>query len=201
MRIVVLASGNGSNAGALMHAAAGGRIDGAVVGVVSDTPGAGVLARAAAAQVSHIVVPRDSGEERRVYDTRLAAVVRDLAPDLVVLAGWMRILTEAFIREVGAPVVNLHPALPGDLPGTGSIERAWHERLSGRRGSGVMVHLVPDEGVDNGPVLGSVTVPLAPGDTLEQFTDRMHAAEHELLVAVVADISHGRLVAGEGASA
>ena len=86
-------------------------------------------------------------------------------------------------------VVNLHPALPGELPGTHAIERAWHEALAGERtATGVMVHLVPDEGVDDGPVLGTTTVPIRPDDTLESLTARVHAAEHELLIATLAPL-------------
>ncbi len=80
-------------------------------------------------------------------------------------------------------VVNLHPARPGELPGTHAIERAWHEALAGERTeTGVMVHLVPDEGVDDGPVLATATVAIRPDDTLETLTERVHATEHRLLV-------------------
>ncbi|MGA1363250.1 MAG: phosphoribosylglycinamide formyltransferase [Ilumatobacteraceae bacterium] len=200
-RIVVLASGNGSNAQALMDATADGRINGVISAVVSDRPTARVLDRARTAGVPALAVARVSGEARECHEERLVGAVTPFAPDLVVLAGWMRILTVRFLGSVGAPVVNLHPALPRELPGTRAIERAWGERHSGRTRSGVMVHLVPDEGVDTGPVLGSVEVPLAPHDTLEDFERRMHSAEHGLLVSVVGGIVDGRLSAGEGAHA
>lgn len=200
-RIVVLASGNGTNAQALLDAVSCGRVHGAVVAVVTDNPAAGVLERARNAGVPAVVVEREAGVARVAYDARLAATVAAFAPGLVVLAGWMRILTMGFIGSVGAPVVNLHPALPGDLPGTRAIERAWEERLAGRTHSGVMVHLVPDEEVDAGPVLGTTRVPLSPDDTLGEFERRMHAAEHDLLVSVVGEIVDGRLSAGEGAHA
>lgn len=199
--IVVLASGNGSNAQALIDATADGRIRGTVVAVVTDNPAARVLGRARNAGVTAVVVERELGTTRADFDARLAATVAAFAPGLVVLAGWMRILTMGFIGSVGAPVVNLHPALPGELVGTHAIERAWEERLSGRTHSGVMVHLVPDEGVDTGPALGTTRVPLWPDDTLGEFEERMHAAEHELLVSVVGSIVDGRLTAGEGAHA
>lgn len=197
----MLASGNGSNAQALLDATAEGRILAQIEAVVSDNPVAGVLGRARAANVPAVVVERMAGEPRAAHEVRLAGAVTAFAPDLVVLAGWMRILTRRFLDSVGAPVVNLHPALPGELPGMGAIERAWQERLTGRTRSGVMVHLVPDEGVDTGPVLGSVEVSLAVHDTLEEFAQRMHAAEHGLIVSVVGDIVGGRLTAGEGAHA
>ena len=101
-------------------------------------------------------VGRNAGEARADYDARLADVVAGFGPDFVVLAGWMRILTMSFLGWFPDRVVNLHPALPGELPGTHAIERAWQEALAGERtATGVMVHLVPDEGVDDGPVLAT----------------------------------------------
>ena len=95
---------------------------------------------------------------------------------------------------MAAPIINVHPALPGEFAGTQAIERAFAERDSGRVSSGVMVHLVPDEGVDDGPVLGTTVVPILESDMLEDFTTRMHQAEHHLLVNVLsqftATISH-----------
>ena len=100
----------------------------------------------------------------------------------------MRILTASFLGWFPDRVVNLHPALPGELPGTHAIERAWHEALAGERTTtGVMVHLVPDEGVDDGPVLATVAVPIHADDTLEALEARVHAAEHVLLVAAIRD--------------
>jgi phosphoribosylglycinamide formyltransferase-1 len=187
-RIVVLASGQGTNAQAVIDATRAGRIDASVVAVVTNRPQAPVLGRAIAAGIPAHLVERLPGEARHDYDTRLRDVVTAAVPDVVVLAGWMRILTAVFLDGVGVPVVNLHPALPGELPGVEAIERAFAERDTGRTGSGVMVHLVPDEAVDAGPVLGVRRVPLLADDTLEIFAARMHTAEHELLVEVLADL-------------
>ena len=146
---------------------------------MSDRADACALVRAGAAGVPAVHVGRHPGEARADYDARLADVVAGFGPDLVVLAGWMRILTMSFLGWFPDRVVNLHPALPGELPGTHAIERAWQEALAGERtATGVMVHLVPDEGVDDGPVLGTATVPIHPDDTLETLTARVHAAEH-----------------------
>ena len=184
--LVVLASGNGSNLQALIDAGASGRLPATVAAVVSDQAAAHALVRADAADIPALHVGRHPGEPRAEYDTRLADVVAGFDPDLVVLAGWMRILTMSFLGRFPGRVVNLHPALPGELPGTHAIERAWHEALAGERtATGVMVHLVPDEGVDDGPVLGTITVPIRPDDTLESLTARVHAAEHELLIATL----------------
>lgn len=186
-RVVVLASGNGSNLQALVDAAGEGRISGRIAAVISDRPESGALARAASASIPAVALPPDPSEARVEYDRRLAGALADLAPDLVVLAGWMRILTETVVTHFR--VINLHPALPGELPGTGAIERAWAEFLSGARTrSGVMVHEVPDAAVDAGPVLAHEEVAFEAGDDLDAFSRRMHTVEHHLLVEVVADI-------------
>jgi phosphoribosylglycinamide formyltransferase-1 len=182
-RLVVLASGRGSNLQAVLDACAAGELDAQVVAVVSDQASAGALARAATAGVPAVHVPRHDGEPRADYDARLADVVAGFGPDYVVLAGWMRILTMSFLGWFPDRVVNLHPARPGELPGTRAIERAWAEYRAGRRSAtGVMVHLVPDEGVDDGPVLAVADVAIHPDDTLDTLTARVHAVEHRLLV-------------------
>jgi formyltetrahydrofolate-dependent phosphoribosylglycinamide formyltransferase len=182
-RLVVLVSGSGSNLQAIIDACADGRLAAEVVAVVSNKPDVFALQRADVAGVPAVHVGVHPGEERSDYDARLADVVAGFDPDLVVLAGWMRILTMSFLGWFPQRVVNLHPALPGDLPGTHAIERAWDEALDGSRtATGVMVHLVPDEGVDDGPVLGTATVPIDVAAGFDAFASLMHATEHRLLV-------------------
>jgi phosphoribosylglycinamide formyltransferase-1 len=190
----VLASGNGSNLHAVLDACASGRLPAEVVAVVSDQPRAHALERARRAGVPAHALPRAEGEARADYDARLAEIVAAAAPDWVVLAGWMRILTMAFIGRFPRRVVNLHPALPGAHPGTHAIERAYQAwRDGGPAGTGVMVHLVPDEGVDDGPVLAVAEVPIVATDTLDDLTARVHATEHALLVSTLTDLCSGEL--------
>ncbi len=185
-QIVVLASGNGSNLQAIVDACEQGDLPAKVAAVVSDKSGSGALRRAANQGIPALHIGRDRDEARDAYDTRLAHVVAEFEPDWVVLAGWMRLLSMHFLRHFPQRVVNLHPALPGDLPGMHSIERAYDEAVAGTRDhTGVMVHLVPDEGVDNGPVLGTIIVPIAAADTLSTLADHMHRAERDLLVATL----------------
>ena len=194
-RLVVLASGTGSNLQAVLDACAASELPAQVVAVVSDRADAYALRRADEAGVPAVHVGVRPGEARADYDARLADVVAGFGPDVVVLAGWMRILTMSFLGWFPDRVVNLHPALPGELPGTRAVERAWQEALAGERtGTGVMVHLVPDEGVDVGPVLASEPVPIRPDDTLESLTARVHATEHRLLVSVLRDLCTSRPV-------
>ena len=129
-----------------------GVIDADVVAVVSNRPDVFALQRADAAGVPAVHIGLHPGEERAEYDARLADLIAGFEPDLVVLAGWMRVLTMSFLGWFPRQVINLHPALPGEFPGTRAIERAWDEAVAGvRSSSGVMVHLVPDDGVDDGP--------------------------------------------------
>ena len=186
---MVLASGSGSNVQAVIDACGAGRIDGSVVLVVSDRSEAFALERAAMAGIASTLLPRHDGEPRSAYDARLADIVEAAGADLVVLAGWMRILTMRFLGRFPDRVVNLHPALPGELPGVNAVARAWDQSCRGERSAtGVMVHLVPDEGVDDGPVLGTAAVPIHPHDTLDTLTERVHATEHRLLVEVLAEL-------------
>lgn len=183
-RLVVLVSGNGSNLQALLDAGL------PVVAVVSNRPGAYALERAAAAGVpTEVVTLRpflDSGRTRRDFDAHLAEVVAAHRPDYVILAGWMLLLSSAFLDRFPDRVVNLHPALPGMFPGAHAMADALTAYREGRiTETGIMVHLVPDEGVDDGPVLASVTVPIEPDDTLDALAERMHAHEHRLLVDTV----------------
>lgn len=183
-RIVVLVSGNGSNLQALIDACQTGRITGSIVGVVSNRARAFGLERAAKAGIPTQVVRKYKEQSREAYDAELADAVAGFRPDLVVLAGFMRILTPVFIRRFDT-VINLHPALPGELPGTDAIARAWD---SGMERTGVMVHEVVEE-VDAGPVLGTREVAIDRTGTLEQLEAAMHAAEHELLVEAVAGLT------------
>lgn len=188
-RLVVLASGNGSNLQAILDACASGELAAQVVAVVSDRRAAHALQRAETAGVPSVHVGRRDTEERHAYDSRLAEVVTGFDPEVVVLAGWMRRLTLDFLGWFPDMVVNLHPALPGELPGTHAIARAHAEGVAGvRTRTGVMVHLVPDEGLDNGPVLTTEEVALIPGETLDELEQRMHAVEHRLLVATLRDL-------------
>ena len=184
-RLAVLASGSGSNLGAILAACANGSLDANVVLVAGDRPNAGAFDRAKAAGVPATVVlevPADRSM-RRAWAIDLGSLVAVHKPDWVVLAGFMRILPAEFLNQFPNRVVNLHPALPGEFVGTRAIERALTEAKDGLRTStGIMVHLVPDEGVDNGPVLATQVVPILPEDDLAALSTRVHQAEHLLLV-------------------
>jgi phosphoribosylglycinamide formyltransferase 1 len=191
-RIAVLISGSGTNLQALMDACARGDLPAQVVLVVSNRADAYGLERARLAGLSTMVLPVRKGQDRREYDARLAGAVAEAQPDWVILAGWMRILSSAFLERFPGRVINLHPALPGTFPGTHAIERAFEACRRGEIAeTGVMVHLVPDEGVDDGPVLAQESVPILPNDTLETLETRVHQVEHRLLVAALQSVLRG----------
>ena len=182
-RLVVLISGNGSNLQAILTACDSGELPASVVSVISNKADAYGLVRARNARVEAIHVPKQANESRQEYDMRLAAYVFAYSPDYVILAGWMRILSTAFLVCFPNRVINLHPALPGMFPGTHAIERAYAAYQRGEIDhTGVMVHLVPDEGVDNGPVLGLQEIRFVPDESLARFEARVHEVEHKLLV-------------------
>ena len=188
-RLIVLISGNGSNLQAILDACARNELPASVVVVISNKADAYGLVRAQNAGIEAVDFPKLETESRRDYDSRLADYVTTKLPDYIILAGWMRILTSAFLDHFPDRVINLHPALPGMFPGTRAIERAYealkHNQISH---TGVMVHLVPDEGVDNGPVLATEKIEFNAGESIDVFEARVHSVEHRLLVQTLKTI-------------
>ena len=182
-RLVVLASGSGTNLQALLDAP---DLGGDVVGVLSDRPGAVALERAAARGVHTAAVPLDG--DRAGWEATLADRVAALQPDLVVLAGFMRVLSGAFVHRW--PVVNIHPSLLPAFPGANAVEDAlaWGVKVTG-----VTVHFV-DELVDHGPIVAQEAVAVHPGDTAASLHVRLQKVEHQLLPDVVRDWCAGRLI-------
>lgn len=189
--LVVLISGNGSNLQAIIDAIQTGSLSAEIKAVVSNAREAYGLERARLAGFPAIVKPKFKEQDREQYDTELAEIVKAYQPDFVILAGWMRILTMAFIGQFPNCIINLHPALPGTFAGVNAIERAWQAYQNKEiTHTGVMVHLVPDEGVDLGPVLAQRIVEIKPQDTLEDLEKRVHQCEHVLLVETIQKIIH-----------
>jgi formyltetrahydrofolate-dependent phosphoribosylglycinamide formyltransferase len=123
------------------------------------------------------------------YDADLAGVVSSYEPDLIVLAGWMHVLSPAFLDRYPLRVLNLHPALPGQFAGTHAIARAYEAFQRGEIDTtGVMVHWVVPE-VDAGPVVASARVPIYLTDSLDDLEARVHATEHRLLVEAIREVS------------
>jgi phosphoribosylglycinamide formyltransferase 1 len=190
-RIAILISGNGSNLQALIDAVEAERFNGQIVCVVSNKSSAMGLQRAARAGIEHRCLPYGphlaAEEPRQSYDAHLAAELSAFQPDLIVLAGFMRVLTPVFLAAFPDKVINLHPALPGAFPGLNAIERAWNAHLAGDLNvTGVMVHSVIPE-VDAGPVLGTMELDMRAYTSLPALESAMHRAEHQLIVQVVGE--------------
>lgn len=194
-RLVVLISGNGSNLQAIIDACASGELNASVVSVISNKADAYGLVRAKNAGIESVHFAKLENETRQTYDTRLANYVTTKLPDYILLAGWMRILSNNFLSAFPNRVINLHPALPGTFPGTHAIQRAFEAFQRGEIDhTGAMVHLVPDEGVDNGPVLATEIVPIHSTDTIESLEARMHEMEHQLLIRALKDLLQTKLI-------
>lgn len=193
--LAVLISGNGTNLQAILDACADGRLAARVCLVISNKSDAYGLERARRAGVPAVARPKPKEQDRRAYDSDLGELAASFHPDWVVLAGWMRVLSANFLNRFPGRVLNLHPALPGAFPGVHAIERAFEAFQRGEiRETGVMVHLVPDEGVDCGPVLAQEIVPIRRDDTIESLEERVHGVEHRLLVETIAKVVAGRAV-------
>ncbi len=184
-RVVVLISGTGTNLKALLDAAS--VYDYQVVGVASNRTAAG-LAYATDAGIDATTVKPRRDETRESYDARLADVIDVLAPDLIVLAGFMRILSTGFVTRYTGKLINIHPSL---LPRYRGLD--VHERVlaSNDTTSGASVHFVTPE-LDSGPVLVQGVVPVLPDDTVASLSARVHAAEHKIYPLAVALILNGR---------
>ena len=185
MRVVILGSGRGSNAQAVLAAqAASGLGQARVVAIFSDVAAAPILGLGPRYDVPASFV--DPAPFRTKLDgdgqARFIAAVSAAQPDLVVLAGFMRVLKPGFIDAFRGRIINLHPSLLPSFPGLDAIGQAWRR---GVRITGCTVHFVTEE-VDGGPIIDQAAVRLEPSESLESLAARMHAAEHALLPAVIA---------------
>jgi phosphoribosylglycinamide formyltransferase-1 len=191
LRVAVLASGSGTNLQAILDRVHG-RDGIEVVGVGSDKPEARALERAAAVGVATAAFPSGEHESRERRDEAIADWLDGLGVNLVVLAGYMQLLSPAFVRRFAGRIINVHPALLPAFPGLDAIGQAL---AHGVRVTGVTVHFV-DEGVDSGPIIAQRAVEV-PADRDRAALEReIHAVEHELLPAVISAIAAGRVRLG-----
>jgi phosphoribosylglycinamide formyltransferase-1 len=187
-RIVVLASGSGTNLQAILDTLHG-REGIEVVGVGSDKPDARALERARGAGVETGVFPRGDYPDREARDAATAAWIESREADLVVLAGYMQLLSPAFVARFRDRVVNIHPALLPAFPGLDAIGQALE---AGVEVTGVSVHFV-DEGVDTGPVIVQREVPVPADRDRETLEAAIHATEHELYPEAIRMVAAGKV--------
>ena len=188
MRVVILGSGRGSNAEAMLRAQAEGRLGRArVVQIFSDVAEAGILALGPRFGVPAQwldAAPFKTKLDGAAEEHSIAAITTS-TPDLIVLAGFMRVLKPGFLNAFKGKIINLHPSLLPAFPGLDGIWQAWRR---GVKVAGCTVHEVTAE-VDGGPILDQAVVRIEETDTLESFAAKVHAAEHVLLPAVIARLS------------
>jgi phosphoribosylglycinamide formyltransferase-1 len=193
-RAVVLVSGDGSNLQVILDHAHRGVLGISVAGVVSDRPGIRALKRAVEAGVPAIAVDYATAGNRSVFSARLAGVVADLHPDLLILAGFMRVLDAGLVEEYRGRMLNVHPSLLPKYPGLNTYRRALD---AGEREHGATVHFVIPE-LDAGPGLLQYRVPVRPGDTEASLRDRVRKGEHLIYPRAIGWLAAGRAVLRNG---
>jgi len=188
-RLVILISGRGTNMERLIQACQAGEIPAQVVRVISDNPEARGLERARAYGVPTVVVPARAFPDRAAFEEALLTAVREADPDLICLAGFMRILSPRFVQAYRYRIMNIHPALLPSFPGLHAQRQALEY---GVKVSGCTVHFV-DEGVDTGPIIVQKAVPVLEDDTEETLAARILEKEHEAYPEAVRLFFEGRL--------
>ena len=189
-RYVILISGRGSNMDALLDAG----LPGQCVAVLSNRPDAAGLAMAAGRGIPTVVVDHRNFADRAAFDTALAAAIDAHAPDLVVLAGFMRILTDAFVLHYAGRLLNIHPSLLPAFPGVRTHAQAL---AAGVRIHGCTVHFVTPA-LDGGPIVAQAAVPVLPDDDEAALSARVLAEEHVMYARVVRWFLEGRLALADG---
>lgn len=190
-RLGILGSGKGSNFVAIADACAAGAVRAQVALVLSDVEQAGILERARERKLPALYLPPGKFRTKLEEEAERAyvAALEDAKVDLLVLAGFMRVLKGDFLRAFEGRIVNIHPSLLPSFPGL----EAWKQALDhGVKVTGCTVHFV-DAGVDSGPIIGQQTVPVLDKDTPETLHQRIHVAEHELYPHCVAALAEGRV--------
>lgn len=188
-RLVVLVSGNGSNLQAFIDRIADGALPARIVAVISNQPGAQALERARLAGIATEVVDHRAFDSRDAFDAMLATRIDSHAPDLVILAGFMRILTPAFVQHYAGRLLNVHPSLLPKFTGMDTHARAI---AAGETEHGCSVHFVTAE-LDGGPVVAQACVPVLPNDSPEALRARVQQAEHRVYPLVAGWLASGRL--------
>lgn len=187
-QIVILISGTGSNMAALVRAAEredwAGRLDARIAAVISNRPGARGLQTARDAGIATAVVDHQAFDGREAFDAALMAEIDRHAPSLVLLAGFMRILTPGFVAHYAGRLINIHPSLLPAFPGLHTHQRALDE---GCKLAGATVHRVTAE-LDHGHILAQAAVPVLPGDTADTLAARVLTQEHLIYPRAVAEL-------------
>lgn len=193
-RIVVLLSGRGSNFQSLLNASLTGELSGSIDLVISNRPQAGGLAIANNANIDTALIDHQAYATRDAFDADLAGIIDSVTPDLIVLAGFMRILTQSFVSQFAGRLLNIHPSLLPLYPGLNTHQRALD---NGDTHAGATVHYVTGE-LDEGPSVIQAKVPIESGDTKDRLADRILQVEHQIYPQAVNWHLSGRLALRNG---
>lgn len=193
-RIVILISGRGSNMEAILRAASAQKWPAQIVAVISNKSTAAGLATASSAGIAARVVEHVSYPDRAQFDQALSTVIDEYSPDLVILAGFLRILTSAFVAHYHGRMVNIHPSLLPSFPGLNTHQRALE---AGVKFHGATVHFVTPE-LDHGPIIEQAIVPVLDTDTEDTLAARVLEQEHVIYPRAVRDFIEGRYALMEG---
>ncbi len=188
-KLLVLISGNGSNLQAIIDACAAGSIPAEIIGVISNVPNAFGLERARLAGITTAIVDHKTFASRAEFDSALLDTMQQFGADLVVLAGFMRILSADLVNAYIGRMINIHPSLLPKYPGLHTHQRALE---AGDAEHGCTIHFVTAD-LDGGPLIAQARCPVQPGDTPTDLAQRVHPLEHRLYPAVIAWFASGRL--------
>ncbi|MEB7885054.1 phosphoribosylglycinamide formyltransferase [Serratia fonticola] len=195
-KIVVLVSGQGSNLQALIDACQQGRVAATLVAVLSNNAQAYGLQRAEEAGIAAQALDAKGFADREAFDAALAQAIDQYQPDLVVLAGYMRILSNAFVQRYAGRMLNIHPSLLPKYPGLHTHRQAID---NGDAEHGTSVHFVTEQ-LDGGPVILQAKVPIFPGDEEDEVIERVQTQEHTIYPLVVSWFIEGRLAMRDNAA-
>jgi phosphoribosylglycinamide formyltransferase-1 len=197
MKIAVFASGRGTNFSAIIRAAKRGQIEADLSLLVCDNPKAGAISRARRANIKVVLIKREDFASKKDFEDKIAQYLKENKIDLIVLAGFMRILSPEFVRQYNGRIINIHPSLLPAFKGAEGINDAFEY---GVKLTGVTVHFV-DEKMDHGPIILQQAVRIEEKDTLESLEAKIHKTEHKLYPEAIKLVTEGKLnIAGRKVS-
>tara|TARA_B100001250_G_C19780844_1_gene781788 strand:+ start:1056 stop:1703 length:648 start_codon:yes stop_codon:yes gene_type:complete len=192
-RIVILISGNGSNLEAIVNSCNSGHINGSVVAVISNNPDAYGIQRSHKFNINTKIINHKNFNDRDGFDDELENCLNDLSPDLIILAGFMRILGEKIINRFAKKMINLHPSLLPLYPGLNTHEQVLKNN---DKRHGVSIHFVTPK-LDAGPLIAQTSIEIGDDKRLDQLIERIHKMEHYLLPEVVREICLDNIYLGK----
>lgn len=190
MRVAVFASGSGSNFQAISNAYKNKDIPGQLVCLFCDQTDAFVIERAKEENIPYFVLVKGKEQAKVDYEKQIVQILEEARIDLIVLAGYMKILGNTLLKAYPNRIINLHPSLLPKFKGANGIEEAY---LSNEKKTGISIHLV-DQGIDTGPIIFQKELLMNQGETLEELTDRIHQLEHQYYPKIIADFIRENIV-------